>query len=60
MYFNAKELPSSRLECLETELKYLHNRIKLLEEKNQNLGSHSSEKVEIAPSGSHDENFGKN
>ena len=60
VYFNTKESPLSGRECLETELKYLYNRITLLEEKIQNLRLHSLGKVEIAPLGSHDESFGKN
>ena len=59
VYCNAKELPLSRLKCLETELKYLHNRIALLEDKKENLGSHPFEQKEIAPTGSPDKNFGK-
>ena len=60
VYFNAKESPLSRLKYLETEMKYLYNRITLLDEKNQNLASYFLKKMEIAPLGSHDENFGKN
>lgn len=59
VYFNAKELPLSRLKCLETEVKYLHNRIALLEDKKENLGSHPFGQNEIAPIGSPDKNFGK-
>ena len=47
MYFNAKELPLSRLKCLETEVKYLHNRIALLEDKKENLGSHPLSKTKL-------------
>lgn len=36
VYFDARELPLSRLKCLETEVKYLHNRIALLEDKKEN------------------------
>ena len=59
VYFNAKELPLSRLKCLETEVKCLHNRIALLEDKKENLGSHPFEQNEIAPTGSPDKKFGK-
>lgn len=59
VYFDAKELPLSRLKCLETEVKYLHNRIAILEDKKENLGSHPFEKNEIVPTGSPDKNFGK-
>lgn len=53
VYFNVKELPLSRLKCLETEVKYLHK------DKKENLGSHPFEQNEIAPTGSPDKNFGK-
>ncbi|XP_022778232.1 uncharacterized protein LOC111319752 isoform X2 [Stylophora pistillata] len=57
VYFNAKELPLSRIQCLETEVKYLHKRIILLEGKKDNMGSYAFEEKEIAPLGPPDENF---
>ena len=58
VYFNPKELPVSRLKCLETAEENPHKRRKI-EEKKENLGSHRCEEKEIAPIGSPDENFGK-
>ena len=57
MYFNPKELPVSRLKCLEAAEENPHKR-RQIEEKKENLGSHPCVEKEIAPIGSPDENFG--
>lgn len=58
MYFSPKELPVSRLKCLETAEENPHKRRKI-EGKKREFGTHPCEEKEIAPIGSPDENFGK-